>query len=117
MFGASDSGVLFVMAGAVGVYGLGMLVLRGFESVLKLPLAAPSPIDRRLVIGPQFLAWLGIGGSVVRPTAKVRAGARCSLCGAVIAVRKPPRHPLKEICQSKGHNVCVAPRLNFLRKR
>jgi len=52
------------MAGAVGVYGLGMLVLRRFESrSLKLPLAGSSPIDRRLVIGSAIfgLGW-GLGG-------------------------------------------------------
>jgi uncharacterized protein len=32
VFGAWDPAVLFVMAGAVGVYGLGMLVSRRYES-------------------------------------------------------------------------------------
>lgn len=52
------------MAGAVGVYGLGMLVLRRFESrSLKLRPTASSPIDRRLVIGAAIfgLGW-GLGG-------------------------------------------------------
>ena len=64
VFGAWDPALLFVMAGAVGVYGLGMLVLRRFGSrSLKLPSAASSPIDRRLVIGAAIfgLGW-GLGG-------------------------------------------------------
>ena len=64
VFGAWDPALLFVMAGAVGVYGLGMLVLRRFESRgLKLPSAASSPIDRRLVIGAAIfgVGW-GLGG-------------------------------------------------------
>src|SRR5438094_903535 len=32
LFGAWDPALLFVMAGAVGVYGLGMLILRRFQS-------------------------------------------------------------------------------------
>jgi uncharacterized protein len=62
IFGAWDSALLFVMAGAVGVYGVGMLVLRRFGG-LKLPLAASSPVDRRLVIGAAIfgLGW-GLGG-------------------------------------------------------
>ena len=64
VFGAWDPALLFVMAGAVGVYGLGMLVLRRFGSQsLKLPSAASSPIDRRLVIGAAIfgVGW-GLGG-------------------------------------------------------
>jgi uncharacterized protein len=64
LFGAWDPALLFVMAGAVGVYGLGMLILRRFQSRnLDLPPAASSPIDRRLVIGSAIfgLAW-GLGG-------------------------------------------------------
>jgi uncharacterized protein len=62
LFGAWDPALLFVMAGAVGVYGLGMLALRRFDG-LKLPSAAPSQIDRRLVIGAAIfgLGW-GLGG-------------------------------------------------------
>ncbi len=59
-----DPALLFVMAGAVGVYGLGVLLLRrvGSQS-LKLPSAASSPIDRRLVIGAAIfgVGW-GLGG-------------------------------------------------------
>lgn len=64
VFGAWDPALLFVMGGAVGVYGLGMLVLRRFGSQsLKLPSASSSPIDRRLVIGAAIfgVGW-GLGG-------------------------------------------------------
>ena len=63
VFGAWDPALLFVMAGAVGVYGLGMLILRRFENQnLKLPSAASSPIDRQLVIGA---AIFGVGWGLV----------------------------------------------------
>lgn len=64
VLGAWDLALLVVMAGAVGVYGLGMLVLRRLGSQsLKLPKAASSPIDRRLVIGAAIfgVGW-GLGG-------------------------------------------------------
>jgi uncharacterized membrane protein YedE/YeeE len=64
VFGAWDPALLFVMAGAVGVYGLGMLILRRFQTQnLKLPSTASSPIDRRLVIGATIfgIGW-GLGG-------------------------------------------------------
>ena len=64
LFGHWDPALLFVMAGAVGVYGLGMLTLRriGNQS-LQLPSTASSPIDRRLVLGAAIfgLGW-GLGG-------------------------------------------------------
>src|SRR6266566_1468601 len=62
LFGAWDPTLLFVMAGAVGIYGLGMLILRRFDGV-KLPSAAAPPIDRQLVIGSAIfgLGW-GLGG-------------------------------------------------------
>ena len=62
IFGAWDPALLFVMAGAVGVYGMGMLILRRFDGV-KLPSASASPIDRQLVIGSAIfgLGW-GLGG-------------------------------------------------------
>lgn len=68
VFGAWDPALLFVMAGAVGVYGLGMLVLRRFHG-LKLPSTASSPIDRRLVIGAAIfgLGW-GLGGFCPGPS-------------------------------------------------
>lgn len=64
LFGAWDPALLFVMAGAVGVYGLGMRVLRRFESRgLKLPDSKPSPTDARLIIGAAIfgVGW-GLGG-------------------------------------------------------
>jgi uncharacterized protein len=62
VFGAWDPALLFVMAGAVGVYGVGMLMLRRFDG-MKLPSAAASPIDRQLVIGATIfgIGW-GLGG-------------------------------------------------------
>ncbi len=64
VFGAWDPALLIVMGGAVGVYGLGMLILRRCESPsLKLPVAGPSPINGGLVIGAAIfgLGW-GLGG-------------------------------------------------------
>ena len=64
LFGAWDPALLFVMAGAVGVYGLGMLILRRFQSRnLDLPSGKSSLIDRRLVIGSTIfgVGW-GLGG-------------------------------------------------------
>ena len=62
VFGAWDPALLFVMGGAVGVYGLGMLVLRRFRN-RELPSASSAPIDRRLVVGAAIfgLGW-GLGG-------------------------------------------------------
>ena len=62
--GAWDPALLFVMASAVGVYGIGTLILRRFESrSLKSPPRASSRIDRQLVIGAAIfgLGW-GLGG-------------------------------------------------------
>jgi uncharacterized membrane protein YedE/YeeE len=64
VFGRWDPALLFVMAGAVGVYGLGMLILRRIKNRrLKLPAPAPSPIDRQLVVGTMIfgVGW-GLGG-------------------------------------------------------
>lgn len=64
VLGAWDPALLVVMAGAVGVYGLGMLVLRRFQiGNLKLPRTGSSPIDRSLVSGAAVfgLGW-GLGG-------------------------------------------------------
>src|SRR5438067_13172056 len=64
VFGVWDPALLFVMAGAVGVYSIGMLTLRRLKiRNLKPPLTASSPIDRRLVLGAAIfgLGW-GLGG-------------------------------------------------------
>lgn len=64
IFGAWDAALLFVMAGAVAVYGGGRLILRRSKNRdLKLPPASSSPIDRRLVIGATIfgVGW-GLGG-------------------------------------------------------
>ena len=62
LFGAWDPALLFVMGGAVGVYGLGMPLLRRISG-LKLPPTVSTPIDRRLVIGAAIfgVGW-GLGG-------------------------------------------------------
>mgnify|MGYP001029932103 CR=1 FL=1 len=64
IFGTWDPSLLFVMAGAVAVYGLGMVFLRRLRrGIVNLPPASTSPIDRRLVIGAMIfgLGW-GLGG-------------------------------------------------------
>jgi uncharacterized protein len=70
VFGAWDPALLLVMAGAVAVYGFGMLILRRFQNHnLKLPSAASSPIDRPLVIGAAIfgVGW-GLGGFCPGPS-------------------------------------------------
>jgi uncharacterized membrane protein YedE/YeeE len=64
LFGAWDPALLFVMAGAVGVYGLGILMLRRVKNRdLKLPSPTPSLIDRQLIVGSAIfgVGW-GLGG-------------------------------------------------------
>jgi uncharacterized membrane protein YedE/YeeE len=64
VFGAWDPALLVVMAGAVAVYGVGILILRRFQNQnLKLPSTGSSPIDRPLVIGAAIfgVGW-GLGG-------------------------------------------------------
>ena len=64
VFGAWDPALLFVMAGAVGVYGTGMLILRRVKNQNpQLPSGRSSPIDRQLVIGATIfgVGW-GLGG-------------------------------------------------------
>lgn len=70
IFGKWDPALVFVMAGAVGVYGVGMLILRQFANrTVSLSLSASSPIDRRLVIGAAIfgLGW-GLGGFCPGPS-------------------------------------------------
>ena len=70
VFGKWDPALLFVMAGAVGVYGIGMLALRHLaRGNLKLPSAASSQIDRRLVVGAAIfgVGW-GLGGFCPGPS-------------------------------------------------
>jgi uncharacterized membrane protein YedE/YeeE len=74
--GKWDPALLFVMAGAVAVYGLGMFILHKIQTGtltpfqakdpgcnLKLPTAGSSSIDRQLVIGAAIfgVGW-GLGG-------------------------------------------------------
>lgn len=76
VFGKWDPALLFVMAGAVAVYGIGMFILRKIQAEtptpflaknpgcnLKLPAAGSSLIDRQLVIGAAIfgVGW-GLGG-------------------------------------------------------
>ena len=64
VFGAWDPALLFVMAGAVGVYGTGMLILRRVRNQNpQWPSARSSSIDRQLVIGAAIfgVGW-GLGG-------------------------------------------------------
>lgn len=65
VFGKWDPALAFVMAGAVGTYGIGMFVLRKASDIdalqgegLKLPTTKSEPIDRRLVVGA---AIFGVG--------------------------------------------------------
>jgi uncharacterized protein len=76
VFGKWDPALLFVMAGAVAVYGLGMFILRKIQAGkliafpaksvvcnLKLPSSGSSSIDRQLVVGAAIfgVGW-GLGG-------------------------------------------------------
>ena len=62
LFGNWDPTLLFVMGGAVLIYGLGTFILRR-RTPLKLPATTTSSIDRRLVIGAAIfgVGW-GLGG-------------------------------------------------------
>ena len=56
--GKWEPALMFVMAGAVAVYGLGMFVFRRSAIQASLPSSCPSPIDSRLLIGA---AIFGVG--------------------------------------------------------
>ena len=97
VFGNWDPALLFVMATAVGVYGIGLLVLRSLGGrSLNLPSGESSPIDRRLVIGAVIfgLGW-GLGGFCPGPSlanlGALRAAALvfvpCMAVGMVLAQR------------------------------
>jgi uncharacterized protein len=63
VFGKWDPALLFVMAGAVATYGIGMFVFHRSAIRTSLPSTRSSPIDRRLVIGAAIfgVGW-GLGG-------------------------------------------------------
>lgn len=64
VFGKWDPALVFVMAGAVAVYGVGTLLLgRVAIEGCKIPSTESSPIDRKLLIGAAIfgLGW-GLGG-------------------------------------------------------
>jgi uncharacterized protein len=64
VFGQWDPALVFVMAGAVAVYGLGMLILRCAPAAsCELPSTRSSPIDRQLIFGAAIfgVGW-GLGG-------------------------------------------------------
>ena len=59
VFGKWDPALVFVMAGAVATYGVGMFALRRLGGASgKLPTTRSEPIDRRLMIGA---AIFGVG--------------------------------------------------------
>jgi uncharacterized protein len=59
VFGKWDPALAFVMAGAVGTYGIGTFALRRLGGANgKLPTSRSEPVDRRLVIGA---AIFGVG--------------------------------------------------------
>ena len=97
VFGNWDPALLFVMAGAVSVYGIGMLVLRSLGArSLNLPSGASSPIEPRLVIGAAIfgLGW-GLGGFCPGPSLANLGGLRaaalvfvpCMAIGMLLAQR------------------------------
>jgi hypothetical protein len=77
VFGKWDPALLFVMAGAVGVYGVGMFLLRRFGRPASATPATASPIDRRLVIGAAIfgIGW-GLGGFCPGPALANLGGLR-----------------------------------------
>lgn len=69
VFGKWDPALLFVMTGAVAVYGIGMLSFRRFAIRASLPSMQSSPIDRRLLIGAAIfgMGW-GLSGFCPGPS-------------------------------------------------
>ena len=64
VFGKLDPALAFVMAGAVGTYGMGTFALRRlFGAGSTLPQTRSEPIDRRLVMGAALfgMGW-GLSG-------------------------------------------------------
>jgi uncharacterized protein len=63
VFGQWDPALVFVMGGAVAVYGIGMLLLRRSAIRATLPSSQSSPINGRLVTGAAIfgVGW-GLGG-------------------------------------------------------
>lgn len=63
VFGKWDPALVFVMAGAVAIYGIGMFFFRRSAIRAYLPSTQPSPINQRLLIGAAIfgVGW-GLGG-------------------------------------------------------
>src|SRR5882724_10648095 len=67
VFDAWDPALLFVMAGAVGVYGLGMLILRRVKNRdLNLPPLHRHRSTVSLSSDPRFSAWAGAWAGFVQ---------------------------------------------------
>ena len=78
LFGNWDPALLFVMAGAAGVYALGMFLLRNFQiGTLAVCPTGSGPIDRRLIIGEAVfgIGW-GLGGFCPGPSLANLGGLR-----------------------------------------
>ncbi len=64
VFGNWDPALLFVMVGAVAIYGIGMFLLRRSGSAtFRLPSTESLPIERQLIVGAAIfgVGW-GLGG-------------------------------------------------------
>ena len=64
VFGNWDPALLFVMGGAVAIYGIGMFLLRySGSATFRLSSTKSSPIERRLIVGAAIfgVGW-GLGG-------------------------------------------------------